>query len=204
MDNLVPPATLSSQPAVDHLTLFDAFRAAFEYALASIQWPASDKPVLVKEFPKTREGKFDDKFDVILYKVCGSRIASTSNGSPRRPTGLSLLRVVDHPSMAGYKQVMVGWQEEVSVEFTVLAKSNQRADELATWFHRMIMVYAHGMMFFKSRGINYLVFQERLEDSMTKDFGQELYKRPLRYNLRLDLQDTAAAKTWDSLSVRVD
>lgn len=204
MENRVPPPTKSSQPAVNHLTLFEAFRSAFEYALASIQWPESDKPVLVQEFPKERNGEFDKRFDVILYRLVRSEIASTANDRDRKPKGLSQYFEEPHPTKAGYKRILLGWQEMVMVEFRVLAKSNRRADELVTWFHRTIMLYAHAMKFFQARGVNHLVFVERLEDAMTKDYGQELYVRPLRYALRLELLDVADAKTLEQVSITVN
>lgn len=204
MDYRVTPPTMSSQPAVNHLTIFESFRAMFEYALASIQWPPADKPILVQEFPKEREGRFDHQFDVILYRVLHSETATVSNKGVVKPTGIAIRSVENHPEKAGYKRIVLGWQEMVTVEFTVLAKSNRRADELVTWLHRTIMLYAHGMKFFKARGVNYLVFKERLEDKMTKEYGQELYVRPLRYDLRLDLLDVADAKVLESVSITVD
>lgn len=201
MDELVPPPTMSSLPAVDHLGLFGAFREAFDLHLRSMQWPKESWPIFVQTFPKEREGKFDTTFDVILFHIVHCETATTSNDRDRKPTGLSAQARQKHPTKAGYIQETIGWQETVTVQFTVIAKSNERANELALWFHRMIMRYAHSMKFFVARGITRLVFKERLEDVMTKDFGQELYKRPLLYDLRLDLFEVVEAKTLDAVSI---
>lgn len=204
MDTRVPTPHVSALPAVDHLSVFGAFKEAFELHLESMQWPKADWPILVKSFPKERESKFDTTFDVILFHIVHCQTASTSNMADRRPTGLSRQESILHPTKAGYLQERIGWQEEITVAFDVIAKSNERADELVLWFHRMVMRYAHGMKFFQGRGINYLVFRERLEDVMTKEFGQELYKRPLRYDLRLELFELVEAKLLEDVTIYFD
>ena len=204
MATSVPPPTLSSRPAVNHLTLFGAFQELFNTQVAAMQWPEADRPILVKSFPKVREGSFDTKFDVILFHIMGCETASTSNTRDCKPKGLWLYKTAPHPTKAGYQLVHYGWQEAVTVEFQVLAKANERADELVDWFHRMLMLYVHGMKFFQARGINEFRFQNRLEDTMSKEYGQELYSRPLRYTLRLELFDVAEAKTLDTINISVN
>jgi hypothetical protein len=204
MQNTVPPPTLSSSPAVNHVTLFEAFLAAFSLDLESMRWPKADQPILVQSYPKAREGAFDSKFDVILYHLVHSEVASTSNGAVRKPKGYWGYDRIKHPTKHGYVLVQATWQEAVTVQFTVLAKSNERANELVDWFHRMVLRYAHGMKFFQARGINYLTFEQRLEDATTKEYGQELYVRPLQYSLRLELMDVGEEKLLDNVAISVN
>jgi hypothetical protein len=94
-----------------------------------------------------------------------------------------------------------GWKESMTAQFTVYAKSNQRANELAIWFHRMMLQYAFGYKFFQGRGITYFAFEERLPDRKSQDFGQELYIRELRYAVHLNLQDVFEAKTLEDVTI---
>jgi hypothetical protein len=186
--------------------MFDAFHEAFALHLDSMQWPEKDRPVLVKAFPRNRtsQGGFDTNFDVILFRLLHSAPASTSNSAVRQPKGIWRKEISKHPVKAGYQLVETGWWEQVAVEFQVLAKANQRADELVNWFHRMMMLYAHQMQFFRARGVNDLRFVQRLEDTTTKEYGQELYVRPLQYTLRLELLDKAEVKVMETVGLTVN
>jgi maltose-binding protein MalE len=101
----------------------------------------------------------------------------------------------------GYIEETWGWKEQMTAQFTVYAKSNQRANELVSWFHRMMMQYAFGYKFFQGRGVCYFAFEERLADRKSQDFGQELYIRELRYAVHLNLQDVFEAKTLEDVTI---
>lgn len=175
-----------------------------------MRWSDQDKPVLVEDYPREREGGgYDTKFDVILMNIEGSapppvasaasRIGGTGTG---RAIGFKSV-IEEHPEKNGYRLVKRMWAEELIVQFLIHSKSNRRANELAAWFHRTLILYAHSMQFFRSRGINWFRFHQRLADAKTKEYGQELYLRPLQYALRLELIDTAEIKTLDSIELTV-
>jgi len=198
--NQVPPPTKSSYPGVDHLSLFDAFQDAFRLHLEATQWPESDRPVLVQDYPREREGKFDTRFDVILYRIAGSEMATLGSTTPLGPSGMF---IEDAPDKTGYKLVKQRWVELVTVEFAVHAKSNRRANELANWFHQFVMLYAFGLKWFKARGVNYFAFAGRTEDRKVVEYGQDLYVRPLLYRLHLELKTVSEAKTLEKVMLRL-
>lgn len=200
---LSPEPVQSALPAVTQLTLLAAFGEMFGLALDVASWPEG-RPVLVEQYPLLREGSFDHSFDVILYHLVHSETASTSNDGSRKPKGWWGYSRRPHPTKARYALVHSWWQESVVVDFTVLAKSASRANQLADWYHRTVLLYAHGMKFFQARGVNELRFLERLEDRTTKDYGQELFARPLRYSLRLELSDITEVKLLEEVSIAVN
>ena len=196
---------MSTMGAADWSTFFDAVKAVFDLHLASMEWPPENNPVFVEDFPKEKTGAgYDTTFDVILWNVHGSRMAvMAQNGlnGPIRPNGIQLRGRRPSPTKLGYVEETWGWKESMTAQFTVYAKSNQRANELVTWFHRMMLQYAFGYKFFQGRGVTYFAFEERMPDRKSQDFGQELYIRELRYAVHLNLQDVFEAKTLEDVTI---
>jgi len=170
----------------------------------SLQWPAAQQPKIVESYPEQREGKFDTQFDVILMSIAGSQISSTSNSVDRRPKGIMITGAEPYPGLDGYLQVHSHWQEDVKVRFDILSKANRKANELAAWWHRTLLFYAHYMKFFMARGVNDFRFVERLADQTNKEYGQTLYCRPLIYQLRLELDILTKVKTLDRINLHQD
>jgi hypothetical protein len=199
---VVPPPYRSAKTAADWNTFFDAVQTAF--ALHVKETPFEGKsPVLVEDFPKMREGKFDTDLDVILWRVFGSVMAPTDNANRRVPNGLRVMGDVQSPTKLGYREVTVGWWELLCSEFQIYSKTNARANKLAVWFHRFMMQYAFSLRFFKAYGVTYFKFEGRLPDEKTQDFGEELYVRKLRYEARISLQNVMDAKTLEGIDLRV-
>jgi hypothetical protein len=200
-----PEPVRSTLDAADWSTFFVRVKQAFDLHLASMAWPAEQNPVFVEDFPKAKTGGgYDTTFDVILWNVHGSKMATTAQHGPNgpiKPNGLQLRGRRQSPSKAGYLEETWGWWEQMSAQFTVYAKSNQRANELVSWFHRMMMQYAFSYKFFSAAGICHFAFEERLPDEKTQDFGQELYLRKLRYSVRINLQDVYEAKTLEDVVI---
>lgn len=196
--------TRSPLPSATWSTFFNAVEKAMDLKLASSPPPGQKAPILVRDYPKTNLGKFDTSFDVILFRVLKSERAGTDpSGLVRKPKGPNLREVVPHPTKARYSLVTQAWWENMTVEFKVLAKSNDRADELVEWFHRFLMEYHNFLGFFKARGIQYMVYQSRGEDKLNNSFGQELNERTITYLIRLELLNTFEAKDLESLSYTV-
>jgi hypothetical protein len=167
---------------------------------------ASYQPLLVEDFPKERFNAPDFNADVILYSVVSSEIAGMApNGVDRKPTGISLFEKRDHPTKAGYKLVQYGWQEMAVVEFSIIGKTNKRANEVCNWFHSAMMWWGHGEEFFKANGISFFKFLHRLPDQRitSESFGQELYERSLRYQIRVSYINWAESKTLEKINVTV-
>jgi|SRR5271166_3196129 len=182
--NPIPPLR-SSQPAVDIPGFFDAVEQALALYIKTEGPPDNTKPTLVHEFPKERLAKVDDKFDIITFKVGLSEMAPTmKDGSkPRSPSQRELKA---HPTLAGYNLQIVGWWELVQAEFSVWSKSSRNADLVAAWFHGFMVKYAFVYKFFLSRGVNNFRFVKRADDDVDHSFGQELYRRRLTYEFRLE------------------
>ena len=169
-----------------------------------MSWPADQIPVFAKEYPRIRDGEFDHKFDVILYHIVEVQAASTSNDGERRPKGWSFTSLGPNRQKAGYATEKAYWEEEVLIQFDVYAKSADRADDLVDWWHRSLLYFAHGLKWFLGRGVNGFRFVRRLEDKMTKEFGQELYHRSLQYTMRLQLSELFDAKLLDDINLAIN
>lgn len=200
------PKYLTRTPlaSVDWDTFFDAVQDAFKLHTTSYGPPGQLTPVLVRTFPKDNNGNSNTKFDVITSKVIGAVRAGTDpSGKGRIPKGPTLREVKPHPAKARYSIVTIGWWELMRVRFTIYGLSNDRADEITAWFHRMMMRYIFDLSFFRARGVQYMTFQGRGEDGFDKTYGQELYTRILEYDVRLDLLTSFEAKDFESVAVKL-
>lgn len=194
----------SSLPAVDLPGFFQVVQEGFNLYLDSLKVTENDRPILAEDFPKERLSKFDNEKEwcVILYRVQHSEIAGTApDGVSRKPKGMLLVERRPHPKKTGYLLVTSRWQEMSVVEFTILAKSNKTANIWCNRFHRFMMLFGHREQFFRSRGVEYFTFKERLEDLRIATFGQELESRRLRYQIRVEYLDVSEIKTLDHVVV---
>jgi hypothetical protein len=196
--------TRTSLPAVHWSSFFEAVNKAFELHIASAGPPGQKAPVLVAEFPKTNEGKFDTSFDVILFHVVRSVRAPSDPHGRRIPKGPTPRETMPHPDKARYLLVTFGWWEMMTVRFTVYSQSRTRADQLTEWFHSMMMRYCFSLGFFKERGVHYMIFDGRGEDKFSREFGQELYTRTLDYDARLELLQNFEVKGLESLAIEIE
>jgi len=181
-----PPPLRSTQPAVDIPGFFDAVEQALALYIKTEGPPDNTSPTMVHEFPKERLAKPDDKFDVITFKVASSEMAPTMNdgSKPRSPVQRE---VKPHPKLAGYNLQINGWWELVNAEFSVWSKSSRNADLVAAWFHGFMVKYAFLYKFFMSRGVQHFRFVKRADDDVVQSYGQELYRRRLTYEFRLEM-----------------
>lgn len=179
------PPLRSSLPAVSIPGFFDAVEQALAVHIKTEGTPDSTRPTVVHEFPKERIAKTDDKFDIITFKVANAVMAPTMNNgaSPRSPR---LREVRQHPKLAGYNLAVEGWVELVQVEFCIWSKSSRNADLVADWFHTFIRKYAFIYKFFMARGVQNFRFVKRADDDIDHSFGQEVYRRRLTYEFRLE------------------
>jgi len=198
--NIVPPLR-SSQPAVDIPGFFDAVAQAFAMHLKT-QGPADDNlsPAFVHEFPKERLAKTDDKFDVITFKVLSSVMAPTTNDG-RAPRGPRERETKPHSSMTGFNVQVDGWWELVQAEFSIWSKSNRNADVITDWFHKFMMRYAHAYKFFMARGVQNFRFVKRADDDVDHSWDQELYRRRLVYEFRLETLIAYEQKTLTDVDI---
>src|ERR1044072_8037568 len=85
-NNIPPDALQSTLPALDWNTFFETVQQAFNVELQASQWPDSDKPVYVEDFPKqTTSQGYDTSLDVILWSVHGSVMSTTAKHGPHGP-----------------------------------------------------------------------------------------------------------------------
>lgn len=190
----------SSRVAVDIPGFFDTVAEALAIYIQTEFPPDQTTPVLVHEFPRERIAKPDDKFDVVSYRVVSSNMAPTRNDGAM-PRGPKLRESKPHPDLAGFNLQVMGWWELVQAEFSVWSKSNRNADLVTAWFHNFMMKYAHMYKFFMSRGISNFRFVKRADDDMDRSFGQELYRRRLTYEFRLETLWAVEHKQLTSLDI---
>jgi hypothetical protein len=201
LDSQTQEAAPGGVALVEWNTFFDAVESALKLHEDSTRMPDTLRPVFIEDYPKEREGKFDNSLDVILWAVDASTMAPNSNDGGRIPNGIMMLGQQSCPDKAGYLTQTWGWRELMTARFTVYAKSNERVNELTAWFHRMMMIYAFGYKFFQARGVTYFKFLKRERDELSTDFGQTLYRTHLLYQVRLDLRNAYEAKTLDTAEV---
>lgn len=199
--NAILPPLRSSRPAADIPSFFEAIEQALALYIKSEGTPDNTKPVLVHEFPKERLAKPDDVFDVITFKVALSEMAPTMNdgSKPRSP---SLRESKLHPKLAGFNLDVFGWRELVQAEFIIWSKSSRNADAISDWFHKFMMKYAFIYKFFLARGVQNFRFVHRKDDDVDQVFGQEVYRRHLTYEFRLETLVGAEVKQLTDLDVK--
>lgn len=197
---LLTPRLRSSLPAVDIPGFFDCVEQAMALYIKSVGMPDGTSPTLVHEFPKERLGIPDDPFDVITYKIHKSTMAPTMNSgaAPRRP---KLREVKQHPNLYGFNLRIEGWWELVQPQFIIWSKSSRHADTIAAWFHQFMVSFAFVYKFFEARGVTNFRFVERSDDDMDLSQGQEVYKRRLTYEMRLESLLFAEEKQLTDLTI---
>lgn len=194
------PPLRSSQPAVDIPGFFEAVIAASEVFLQTEGPPDNTKPKIVHEFPRERLAITDDPLDVITFKVLKSTMAPTTNDG-RAPRSPKQRESKPHPTLKGFNLVTQGWWELVQAEFSVWSKSSRNADSIAYWFHIFMMKYAFIYKYFMSRGVANFRFVERADDDVDHSWNQELYRRRLTYEFRLETLIGEEAKQLTDLTV---
>jgi hypothetical protein len=165
--------------------------------------PAGTTPTFVHAFPKERLAKPDDPFDVITFRVLESTMAPTDNTGSRVPRAPSLRQIKPHSQLDNYNLRVLGWWELVKVEFSLWSKSSARADSLTNWFHLYMMKYAFGYQYFRARGVDYFRFVGRADDDVDFSTDQEVYRRRLIYEIRLETLDAFEEKTLESVDVNI-
>lgn len=199
------PRVQSTLPAVDYETFFDIVHKAFQLYLDEEQVPVETRPLLVREYPKDRTGQFDHRHEVIVYQVFSAVPAGTDpTGRGRVPLSPVLREDKPHPEKKNYRLMTYGWWENVIVEFVVYSKTPLEASRLTTTFHRFMMRYGHFLKYFKAHGVDLFQHISRSDDRTTKDFGQELSSRSLKYQVRLNFQEVYEAKSLEVIQITMN
>ena len=185
---------------------WDMLRKAYELAKKDGLAPDGQFPKLIEEYPKNRQGQFDQSFDIIEYHVVGVEPAGmATDGTNRVPTRPQERQTIEHPTKAGYLLTRYEWWEWITVEFLVLSKTNRGANSLAKWFHFFILRWGQALDFLRARGIQKFQFVGRGPDQQTNKYGDNpLWLRPMRYKFRLAIQDAFETKVLDSLNIEVN
>ena len=201
---VVPPRMRSSLPAVDTQGFFDAVGDALTLYMSTEEGapPAGTKPQYVHAWPRERLTKADDPFDVITFRVLNAGMAPTMRDGAA-PMRIDLRETKPHPTLAGYNLLIYAWSEDATFEFCVWSRSNNRADVLTAWFHKFLMVYAHGLQYFKARGVQNFRFVARRDDDFDPEQGQELYRRRLVYAARLEVLNALVDKQLTSVDINI-
>jgi hypothetical protein len=197
--------TRTALPAVYLSGFFNAVQQAMSLYRQTEPPPGDNPPLLVEDFPKTRQGQFDTAYDVIQWSVVECVPAGTDRTGHNRRQFRPLVReIIPHPTKDGYSLITYGWWEWATVQFTIFSKSNTTANQLAEWFHFFIMFYSQQLDFMRARGVNKFEFMGRGRDEENERFGgQTLYMRPLKYAFRLEVLKTSEVKTLETIDVKL-
>lgn len=194
------PLSRSPLPAVDINGFFEIVQQALALHIKTEGPPNNINPVLVEEFPRERLTKQDDTFDIITFRVKTGTMASSTNSDiiPKRP---SLRESKPHPKLGpNYRLNTYGWWETVQPEFTIWSRSNINANLMTEWFHIFMIKYAYFTQYFNGRGIDNFVYIERVDEDIDHNEGQEIYKRRLVYEFRLNRMSTADSRVLTNVS----
>lgn len=203
-DGLSLPKSRSSLAVVDYNGFFDIVAEAMQLQMDSEQLAEDRRPVLVREFPKERLVEMDTGREFIVYSIHHAEMGGTDrDGVGRVPRKPILRDSYKSPDKSFYQTEVYGWWENVVVEFTIWAKTELRASELALWFHRFLMRYGAILDFFRARGVENFRFVERLADRFHPETGQELSTRCLRYGIRIQFLETFEKKALELISVEL-
>lgn len=197
------PLSRSPQPAVTINGFFEIVKQALDLYIKTEGQPDNINPVLVEEFPRERVTKQDDTFDIITFRVKSSTMAASTNSEmiPKRP---SLRESKPHPELGPQHMLNTyGWWEMVQPEFTIWSRSNINANVMTEWFHIFLIKYAYFTKFFNGRGIDNFVFVERIDEEIDHNEGQELYKRRLVYEFRLNRLETTDSRVLTNVGVNI-
>ena len=194
--------TRSSRQSADWMSFFDLVGRMVELRQDELNIAENERVLYIQEYPKQSTGMYDTRYDVILWELLSSEMAPTSPDGNRVPHGIQLRERIAHPEKRGWLLEVYGWWELLTAKFTVMAKTNRRADEIASWFHKMMMVYGSGHKLFAAHGIYYFRFLRRGNDQRIDSSGQELYTRPLVYEARIEMLTPFEMKSLESLRIQ--
>ena len=196
------PQLRSSKPAVNVEGFFRAVGDAQTDYLDRFQIDQALRPLYVEEWPKERLAEVGKPFDFIGFHVVRSQRASESNSAYTPFNGLRLAEQLPSEREAGYINENYLWKEEAVVQFTIFSQSNARATDVMQWFVSLVLFYAHNKFFF-AHGVNYLVYQGRLEDTIEKTQNQDLYTRRVQFRIVTQNIFNLESKTLETFSFNV-
>ena len=202
MESRIPrvlPQLRSTYPAVNVEGFFRAVGLAQTDYLDRFKIDPDSRPLYTEEWPKERLALVGQPFDFIGFHVVRSQRSSTSNDSYIPANGIRLVEQQRDPAVADYIQEDYMWTEEAIVQFTIFSQSNTRASAVMSWFVALLLFYHH-QKWFQAYGVNYMVFQGRLEDTLEKSQNQDLYTRRVQFRVRVQNIFNLEAKTLETFT----
>lgn len=200
-----PPPLKSTFPGVDIPGFFDLIGTWLtEYAKA-VGYPGNYTPIYAQAFPRERLKNQDSPFDVITYRVRKSTMAPTDNSGQRKPREATLREVLPLKTKTGYARRVSAWWELIDVEFSIWSRDNLNADRTTNWFHQFMMTYLGPVQLriLEANGIQIFRFLERLDDDVDHTQEQEVYRRRLVYEFRLEFQNAVEERLLTALTLNV-
>lgn len=180
---------ISYNPA--HLSL-DQFLSVLRELMETVQEDKAHKIILVDDF--TKENIFQDprnpKNEVLAVVTCGVRSQKpgsfnqtnhpmTSSGTREIRPSLRAIEKQDVTDKAACNYYF-GQLFDNNICFSIHARSNKEANEVAIWFQNLLAVHKK---FFALKGIIRYYFLEREADNVVKEGDNVIYVRPLCYYL---------------------
>lgn len=119
-----------------------------------------------------------EQYPVVVYRLMERRPAEGI--VERKPRHRET--VVD-PNNPGQYVLLMGQMFDYFVQFNVMAKSNDEADDLLDKFETFILTYTP---FFKENGVNQIWFERQLSDDVITSWRDPVFVRSVIYRLRME------------------
>jgi len=185
---------------VDIISLFNLISVAIDEYIKIMQVPKEYQAKFYKEYPATKDGKFDTRYNVITGHIKKRLRGNTARtgARDRRPRKATFIRTADDNTNPGHKVITMSKWMENHIAFEVCSKNKKDADHIALWLENMMEVQRHFLLL---AGVKDYTFLERTEDKKEKILDTELYTREIVYEIITEETYYYHVKTIESISL---
>jgi hypothetical protein len=182
--------------------VYDKFRLAIENYESRANTPVIDKITFTEDF-----SDLENATEIISVSCQMRDPGMFAQGTPYDAMGNSkvknlkpmLREEVNDPDHKGYKIAICGkWFDNV-VRLTCWAKTNKRANYRADWLENLMDEYD---WWFKSEGIDRVIYVGRKADEITDKNNNRWYGRPLDYFVRTEKISMRSEKQIEEILIK--
>src|SRR3990167_5326120 len=145
---------------------------------------------------------FSNDGEVITFSVVRSEPGAFGEGRPFESNIKNLVPILreelDDPDNPGYKMAILGYWYDNIIRLTCFARTNKQANRRVVWLQGLMQDY---MWFFRTNGVNRILFWGRGEDFVVEENGARLYGRPLEYFVRTENVRQLREKTIEEITL---
>jgi hypothetical protein len=180
--------------------VYDLFRRAIENYELRANIPDKDKVCFTEEDPDIELIK---RYNTIVTVSLVSRVPGAfGQGAPGeakvRNRSFQPREEFDDEENPGYKLGVVGYWYDSVVRMTTWCKTNKEANKKVDWLEDVMQDYA---WWFKSEGVDRVLFNERQSDILKEVDNNKLYGRPLDYFVRTEKIRVVSEKKIESIVI---